>query len=40
MGVSAEGGSSLGVWGRAVNGTGVYADSPNGYALHVNGKAS
>ncbi len=32
--------TGVGVWGHAVNGTGVYADSPNGYALQVNGKAS
>jgi hypothetical protein len=32
--------NGVGVWGHAVNGTGVYADSPGGYALQVNGKAS
>jgi hypothetical protein len=32
--------TGVGVWGHAVNGTGVYADSPSGYALQVNGKAT
>jgi hypothetical protein len=32
--------NGVGVWGHAVNGTGVYADSPSGFALQVNGRAS
>jgi hypothetical protein len=32
--------TGVGVWGHAVNGTGAYADSPNGYALQVNGKTT